>query len=75
VYYRIWCSALVVLVVVVCEAGSEAVCAHSLRPSFTQPQPAQPVQNTICCNTRSSSPDGGHNDSQNMLDRSLMINI
>ena len=41
--------------------------AHSLRPSSTQPQPAQPVQNTICSNTRSCSPDNGHNDARNML--------
>ena len=41
--------------------------AHSLRPSSTQPQPAQPVQNTICSNTRSCSPDNGHNDVRNML--------
>ena len=28
---------------------------------------AQPVQNTICSNTRSCSPDDGHNDARNML--------
>ena len=41
--------------------------APSLRTSSTQPQPAQPVQNTICSNTRSCSPDDGHNDARNML--------
>jgi hypothetical protein len=41
--------------------------SHSLRPSCTQPQPAQPVQNTICNNTRPCSPDDGHNDARNML--------
>ena len=40
---------------------------HSLRPSCTQPQPAQPVQNIICSNTRSCSLDDGHNDARNML--------
>ena len=35
--------------------------------SSTQPQPAQPVQKTICSNTRSCSPDDGHNDVRNML--------
>ena len=30
-------------------------------------QPAQSVQNTICGNTRSCSPDDGHNDARNML--------
>ena len=30
-------------------------------------QPAQPVQNTICSNTRSCFPDNGHNDARNML--------
>ena len=56
VYYCIWCSALVVWSWVV-----------SLRPSSTQPQPAQPMQNTICSNTRSCSPDDEHNDARNML--------
>ena len=41
--------------------------AHRLRPSSTEPQPAQPVQNTICGSTRSCSPDDGHNDARNML--------
>ena len=40
---------------------------HSLRPSATKPQPAQPVQNTICSNKRSCSPDDEHNDARNML--------
>ena len=43
------------------------LCAHSLRPSSTLPQPAQQVQNTICSNTGSCSPDDGHNDARNML--------
>ena len=41
--------------------------AHSLRPSPTQRQSAEPVQNTTCSNTRSCSPDDGHNDARNML--------
>jgi len=41
--------------------------AHSLRPSSTQPQPAQPVQNTVRGSTRSCSSDDGHNDPRNML--------
>jgi len=61
VYYCIWCSALVVLAVVV---WSWVVsCVHC----STQPQPAQPVQNTIYSNTRSCSTDDGHNDARNML--------
>ena len=44
-----------------------AYSAHSLRPISTQPQPAQPVHNTICSNTRTCSPDDGHNDARNML--------
>ena len=43
------------------------LCAHSLRHSCTQPQPAQPVQNTICSNTRSCFPDDGHKDARNVL--------
>jgi len=64
VYYCIWCSALVVLAVVVWSWVVSCVhcvkvtshSAHSLRPNSTQP-----VQNTICSNTRSCSPDDGHN--------------
>ena len=41
--------------------------AHSPRPSSTQPQTAQPVQNTICGSAHSCSPDDGHNDVRNML--------
>ena len=41
--------------------------AHSSRPSATQPQSSQPVQNTICGSTHSCSPDDGHNDARNML--------
>ena len=40
---------------------------HSSRPSSTQPQPSQPVQNTICGTAHSCSPDDGHNDAQNMF--------
>ena len=63
-----------------CGAGTQAVCtvkvtvrlsnlhsAHSLRPTSTQPQPSQPVQNTICGSAHSCSPDDGHNDARNML--------
>ena len=41
--------------------------AHSSRPSSTQPQPSQPVQNFICGSAHSCSPDDGHNDARNML--------
>jgi len=42
--------------------------AHGAAPhNHSQPQPAQPVQNTICSNIRSCSPDDGHNDAQIML--------
>ena len=43
---------------------------HDAAPhNHSQPQPAQPVQNTICGSTRSRSysPDDGHNDARNML--------
>ena len=77
-YYRMWCSARVVLAVIVWSWVASCVhCvevtvrfphrAHSLRPSSTQSQPAQPVQNTTCGNTWSCSPDDGHNDARNML--------
>ena len=68
-YYRIWCSALVVLAVVVWSWDASCVhCvkvthgAHSSHTSSTQPQPAQPMQNTICGSTQSCSPEDGHND-------------
>jgi len=35
--------------------------------NHSQPQPAQPVQNTVCSSTRSCSPNDGHNDARNML--------
>jgi len=41
--------------------------AYDPDPHNHSPQPAQPVQNTICSNTRSCSPDDGHNDDRNML--------
>jgi len=42
--------------------------AHDAAPhNHSQPQPAQPVQNTLCGSTRSCSPDDGHNDVRNML--------
>ena len=41
--------------------------AHSSRPSSTQPQPSQPVQNAMCGSAHSCSPDDGHNDARNML--------
>ena len=68
-YYRIWCSALVVLAMVVwswdvsyvhCVKLSHS--AHSSRPSSTQP-----VQNTICGSTQFRSPEDGHDDARNML--------
>jgi len=45
--------------------------AHSSRPSSTQPQPAKPVQNTICGNILSCYPDDGHNDARNMSRKTL----
>ena len=45
-----------------CGAGTEG-----LRPSSTQPQPSQTVQNTICGSAHYCSPDDGHNDARNML--------
>ena len=51
------------------------ISARSLRPKSIQPQPAKPVQNTICSNTRSCSPEDGHNDARNMLSQKLIINI
>ena len=58
-----------------CGAGTRAVCtvkvtvhsAHNSLPRSTQPQPSQPVQNTICGSAHSCSPDDGHNDARNML--------
>ena len=57
VHYRIWCSALVV----------PTHSSHSSQPNSTQPQPAQPVQNTNCGSTQSCSPEDGHNGAWNML--------
>ena len=39
-----------------CGAGCRWHSAHSLQSSSTQPQPAQPVQNTICGSAQSCSP-------------------
>jgi len=50
-----------------CVELGRKLCAHGLRPSSTQPQLTQPVQNNICSNTRSCCPDDGHNDARNML--------
>jgi len=50
-----------------CVELGRKLCAQCEGYSSTQPQPAQPVQNTICSNTRSCSPDDGHNDARNML--------
>jgi len=36
-------------------------CVHCVKVTV------QPVQNTICSNTRSCFPDDGHNDARNML--------
>ena len=79
---RIWRSALVVMAVAVwswdascvhCEGycstqlNSNLDSAHSLHPSYTQPQPSLPVQNAICGSAHYCSPDDGHNDARNML--------
>ena len=40
-----------------CVELGRKLCAHG----------AQPVQNTICSNTRSYSPEDWHNDARNML--------
>ena len=48
-----------------CGAGTRAVCTVKVTfmvHSSTQPQPSQPVQNTICGSAHSRSPDDGHND-------------
>jgi len=66
-YYCIWCSALVVVDCGCVELRCE-LCAHDAAPhNHSQPQSAQPVQNTICGSTWSCSPNDGHNDAQNML--------
>jgi len=44
-------------------------------PNCYQPHPAEPAQYTICSNTRSCSPEDGHNDAWNMLRQKLIINI
>ena len=49
------------------------LCAVVLRAVCTQ-FAAQPLQNTICSYTKSCSPEDGHNDARNMLDRTLIIN-
>ena len=79
---RLWCSALVVMAVVVwslyassvhcesycsIESKSNFHSSHSSRPRSTQPQPSQTVQNTISGSAHSCSPDDGHNDARNML--------
>ena len=62
VHCRIWPSALVLLAVVLW--SQDAIC---VRPSSTQPQPSQTVQNTIRVNAHSCSPDVGHSVAQNIL--------
>jgi len=49
------------------ESNSNFHSEHSSRPSSTQPQPSQPVQNTIRGSAHSCSLDDGHNDARNML--------
>ena len=69
-YYRVSCSALVVLAVVVWSwvvscvhcLNSNLHTVHTAYDPAPHNQPAQPMQNTICSNTRSCSPDDGHND-------------
>jgi len=66
-----------------CGAGSQAVwrlqwpshSAHRLRPSSTQPQPAQPVQNTICSSTGLVLLMMGIMMPETCWDWSLIINI
>ena len=43
------------------------ICTQLTTQRSTQPQPAQPVQNTICSNKRSCSPDDGLNDVRSIL--------
>jgi len=45
--------------------------AQSLRPSSTQPQPAQPVLKTICGITQTCSSDDGHNNARNKLRQTI----
>ena len=56
---RIWCSALVVMAVVVWRW--DASCVHF--ESYC----SQAVQDPICGSAHSCSPDDGHNDARNML--------
>jgi len=57
VYYCIWCSARVVLAVVVWSCVVS--CVHCVKITVRTV--------TICSNTRSCSPGDGHNDARNML--------
>jgi hypothetical protein len=62
-YCRIWCSALVVIVVAVWSWDA----AQMLHPSSTQQQPSLPVQKNICGSAQNCSPDDGHNYARNMF--------
>jgi len=50
-----------------CAGRGRVELTRSLRPSSTRPRPAQLVQNTICGNTQSCSPEDGYNDTRNVL--------
>jgi len=50
-----------------CLPGCGCVELGRERPSSTQPQPSQPVQNTIRGSAHSCSPDDRHNVARNML--------
>jgi len=57
----------VLLHMVFCNGCASCDCVELCAHSSTQSQLAQPLQNTICSNTRSCSPDDGHNDARNVL--------
>jgi len=50
-----------------CELSQCIVLFHNAVHSSTQPQPAQPMQNTICGSAHTYSPVDGLNDARNIL--------
>jgi len=80
--YCIWCTTLVLLGVVGSGYGALRCRMRALLAPYNaaphnryQPHPAEPAQHTTCSNTRSWSPEDGHNDDRNMLRQKLIINI
>ena len=65
---RLWLAVVVWSYVLSCVHSVKLHTAHDTAPNnHSQPQPAQPVQNTACSSTRSCCPDDGHNDARNMF--------